>query len=106
MTNQKSKLKKNSLSLGDLKPSQDILIASMLKEELNKLFYNKPKYDEELEMLKYQYDHEEEERLGLHASSITSATKSFCFRAQLINILYMEHVKEGRKIPSKVIESF
>jgi hypothetical protein len=92
--------------LSSLKPSKDILVASMLKEELNKLFYNKPNYDAELEMLKYQYDHEEEERLGLHASSVTGATKSFCFRSQIINILYLEHVRDGRKIPSRIIESF
>lgn len=92
--------------LASLRPSQDVLLGSYLKEELNKLFYNPPNYDAELEMLKYQYDHEEEERLGLHASSITGATKSFCFRSQIINILYMEHVKEGRKIPSRIIDSF
>jgi CRISPR/Cas system-associated exonuclease Cas4 (RecB family) len=82
------------------------LLAANIKEELNKLFYLHPNYDAELEMLKYQYDNEEEERLGLHASSITTATKNFCFRKHLIDILYMEHVKKGRKIPEKMKIAF
>lgn len=101
-----TKTKPKSSILKDLKPSQDILLASYIKDELNKLFYNKPNYDAELEMLKYQYDHEEEERLGLHASSITGATKNFCFRAQIVNILYMEHIKNGRKIPGRMVDAF
>lgn len=92
--------------ISSLKPSQDILLGSYIKEEMNKLFYVKPNYDAELEMLKFQYDQEEEERMGLHASSVTGATKSFCFRKNIIDILYLEHVRDGRKIPQKVIEAF
>lgn len=99
-----SKSKKSVLS--DLKISKHAITAISIKEELNRLFYLQPKYDEELEMLKYQYDHEEEERLGLHLSSITGAGKNFCFREQIVNILYMERVKAGKKVPQKIYDAF
>lgn len=98
--------KSTKINLKDLRPNTDELIASSIKEELNKLFYLKPNYDAEMEMLKYQYDHEEEERLGLHASSVTDASKNFCFRNTMVDILYMEHIKKGRKIPQKFIDAF
>lgn len=94
------------LGLQDLKISKEAMLGMHIVEQLNKLFYLPPNYDAELEMLKYQYDHEEEERMGLHASSVTGATKSFCFRKNIIDILYLEHRRDGRKVPQMVIDSF
>lgn len=92
--------------LGDMQIDTKLLIADHIKEELNKLFYLKPDYDAEMEMLKYQYDHEEEERLGLHASAITGATKSFCYREQVISVLYRDFKLAGKKIPKKIANEF
>lgn len=93
-------------SINDLRVSKKALLEANIKEELNKLFYLKPKYKEELEMLAYQYAQEEEERLGLHASSITNAGNNFCFREQIINILYMKYKKAGKKVPKNIERAF
>jgi CRISPR/Cas system-associated exonuclease Cas4 (RecB family) len=95
--------------LKSLKPDRRTIAAIGLKEELNKLFYNKPKYKEEMEMLSFQYaqDDGDGERLGLHASSITGAGKKFCFREQVINILYMQYkLKNPDKIPKSIYNAF
>lgn len=95
-------------SLDDLKPSQEAMLGMHIKEKLNELFYLPPKYKEEVEMLAHQYSFDqEEERTGLHASSVTNATKnSFCFREQLANILYLEAKNKGKKPPKLVHDVF
>lgn len=103
----KSKSKKTKIS--DLKLNKDELLAPYIKEELNKLFYAKFDYDAELEMLKYQYDKEMEagdERIGLHASSITNATRNFCMRDAFIQIMYYHYKVNGKKIPQSFIDAF
>lgn len=75
-----------------------------IKEELNKLFYLEPKYDEELEMLKYQYDQEEEIRMGLHASSVISG--KVCLRKEVVNIMYKQFYDKGKKVPRKIERAF
>ena len=88
---------KKSLSLPDLRINKNILVAEHVKKELDKLFYAKPDYDAELEMLKYQYDHEEEERVGLHASAVSSGGKDFCYREQVLSLFYK--MIQGENIP-------
>lgn len=88
---------KGPLKLPNMKLNKNILVANHIKEELNKLFYVKPDYDAELEMLKFQYDQEEEERIGLHASAITSAGKDFCYREQVLSLFYK--MAQGENIP-------
>lgn len=104
---------KKPTKLGDLRVNKDLLIAGHIKEKLNELFYLPPKYDEELEMLKYQYDQEEEERVGLHASAITSAGNDFCYREQVLSLFFkrseqgnhpinlMRIFEEGKSIGTK-----
>lgn len=89
--------KKKEISVKDLKLNKDMLLATNIKEKLNKLFYEKPNYDAELEMLKYQYDNEEEERYGLHASAIIGAENEFCYRAQVLSLFY--RMAQGENIP-------
>lgn len=96
--------------LKDLKISENVLIEARIKEKLNELFYAPPKLKEEVEMLDYQYTKaadQEKERSGLHASSITNATKNnFCFREQLANILYLEAKRKGKKPPKIIYDVF
>lgn len=80
-----------------LKLNKNILVGNHIKEQLNKLFYVKEDYDAELEMLKFQYDREEEERVGLHASAITNAGKDFCYREQVLSLFYKQ--SQGENIP-------
>lgn len=92
--------------LDNLKISPTMVMATVIQEELNKLFYLDPDYDAELEMLKYQYDHEEVVRMGLHASSVTGAGNKYCYREQIVNILYKEYFDAGKKIPSMIKNAF
>lgn len=89
--------KKELHNIGSLKLNKNILVADHIKNKLNELFYVKPDYDAELEMLKYQYDQEEEERVGLHASAITSAGKDFCYREQVLSLFFK--MAQGENIP-------
>lgn len=86
-------VKKKVGKINNLKPDKDTLLATGIQEKINGMFYNQPKHKEELKMLKHMWENEEEERLGLHASSITSK-KDICYKEQLINILY-KHYKDN-----------
>lgn len=83
---------KNKKALDNVRVNEKLMAKSMkeisIKEKLNGLFYLKPDYDAELEMLKFQYDQEEDERSGLHASAIISGGKSFCYREQVLSLFY------------------
>lgn len=92
--------------LKGIKPDKNTMKAMGIKESLNKMFYAEPKRDEEIEMLKFMFDNEEKERLGLHASSITK-TGNFCYREQLINILYKHYMTTGDgKVPNPIKVAF
>lgn len=102
----KAKPEEKELTLSDMKIDTSVLLGDHIKTKLNELFYLKPDYAAEMEMLQYQYDHEEEIRMGLHASAITGATKSFCFRAAVVDVLYKDFYERGKKIPSLVKREF
>lgn len=86
--NKKPNKNKTKSVLDDLRVSKNEMKAIAIKDELNKLFYAKPKYKEELEMMEFQYAQEYEERIGLHASAITGAGSGFCFRQQVLSLFY------------------
>lgn len=96
--------KKEKSTLSSLKLNPDLLIASYVKEELDRLFLLPPKYDVELEMLKYQYDQEYEERVGLHASAVTGAGKGFCYREQVLSLFYKR--SEAGNHPARLLRIF
>lgn len=93
-------------SIKNAKINQNVLIAAHVKEELNGLFMLPPKYDEELEMLRYQYEHEEEIRMGLHGSTVTGATKSTCMYEIVVEMLYKDFYVKGKKPPREVERAF
>lgn len=62
----------------------------LIEQTLNKLFYAKPKIEEESEFVKLVlskngYDCE---RSGLHASAIIAGEKDFCYREQVLSLVY------------------
>lgn len=101
---QSSSKKPKKSKLDSMRIDTNVLLAAHIKEELNKLFYLEPDYDAELEMLKYQYDHEEKIRLGLHASSVTGAGKGFCYREHVTSIIYRQFYMAGKKPPKMIDE--
>lgn len=90
--------KKSKKAVDGLSTSPMVLA---IEQALNKLFYLPPKYDEELEMLKYQYAQEGTERYGLHASAILAPDSEFCYREQVLSLFYRqiqgENIPIGRK---------
>lgn len=102
MSKKMSQEKQSTLS--SLKLNPDLLIASYVKDELNQLFFLPPKYDDELKMLKYQYDQEYEERVGLHASAVTGAGKGFCYREQVLSLFYKR--SESGNHPMNILRIF
>lgn len=78
----------DKMKIEGMKLNKNLLVADHIKNKLNELFYAKPDYDAEMEMLVYQYSQEEEERVGLHMSAVTSAGKDFCYREQVLSLFY------------------
>jgi len=84
------------------KPGTEIVTSSeslLIEQTLNKLFYMKPKIEEEAEFVKLVlskngYDCE---RAGLHASAIIAGEKDFCYREQVLSLLYK--MNGGKDIP-------
>lgn len=75
---------KNNLSNhGDLR-------ALLIKNKLDRLFYLK--------------DLKEEERAGLHASSIIVSDNEFCYREQVLSLFYKQN--QGEEIPINLIRIF
>ena len=95
--------KKKDSVIGNMRIDKSVMIGMNLKEELNKLFYAKEDYDAELEMLKFQYDNEEEERVGLHASAISSWGSGSCYRQQVLSLFYKQKQGENTYINLKRI---
>lgn len=93
--------KKKSTKLDGLRVNKNLMDKSVreiaIKEHLNQLFYNEPNYEAELEMLKYQYDNEETERVGLHASALLTSEKSFCYREMVLSLFFK--MDQGRSNP-------
>lgn len=103
MTKKKSRKEGTILGDIDVRLRKSVLLEANIKEQLNKLFYEKPDYDAELEMMDFQYSQEEEERVGLHASSIISAGKGFCFREQVLSLFFRQAQGENIDIRLKRI---
>lgn len=62
----------------------------IIEQALNKLFYLPPKPEEELAMIKAQYDQKQGDRYGLHASAIIVGEKEFCYREQVLSLFYKQ----------------
>lgn len=74
-----------------------------LEQILNKTFYLDKKIDKEIDFLRSVMTRgcETQERVGLHASSLIKEEKNFCYREQVLSLLYKqlqgEQVNAGLK---------
>jgi hypothetical protein len=62
----------------------------IIEQKLNKLFYEKPDFKEEVRMLKLQAQLKMQDRYGLHASAILVSDKDFCYREHVLSLLYKQ----------------
>lgn len=72
-------------------------MAMLVEQQLNKLFYVAPNFEEEIEMLKMQADLKSNDRYGLHASAILAPDSEFCYREQVLSLFYKQI--QGENIP-------
>lgn len=63
----------------------------IIEQKLNKLFTLPPNPDEELEMIRMQYDQKKGDRYGLHASAIIVGDDRFCYREQVLSLFYKQN---------------
>lgn len=104
MTTMRMTMMSKKSTLSGIREQSKVGINEMLiYETLNKLFYTKPNNEAELEMIKYQMEMNQEEREGLHASSISggSNSKSFCLREKLLSI-YFKQDDNDDYLPTKI----
>ncbi len=57
-----------------------------------------------LDQLFYLRDHTDEKRAGLHASSIIKSDKEFCYRAQVLSLLFEQN--QGQLLPVDLLRIF
>lgn len=62
----------------------------VIQSKLNKLFYLR--------------DHHDEERAGLHASAIIVSDNEFCYRQQVLSLIYRQN--QGEQLPVKLLRIF
>lgn len=70
----------------------------VIEQALNKLFYLKPKIEEEAEFVRLVLSKNgaHQERSGLHASAIISSDSEFCYREQVLSLFYK--MNDGKQI--------
>lgn len=76
-----------------------------LEKILNKMFYLNKDIDKETEFVRQVMTRgqESEERIGLHASAMIVADKSFCIRQQVLSLLYRQRQGEQVEVGLKRI---
>jgi len=72
------------------KAHQQSLSGLLIKSKLDRLFYLR--------------DEKDEERAGLHASSIITSDNEFCYRAQVLSLLYKQN--QGEQLPINLLRIF
>lgn len=73
----------------------------LLEQKFNKLFYEKPAEEAELEFMRKLIYNNRADRFGLHASAMLASDKDFCYREQVLSLFYKqiqnEHIPIGLK---------
>lgn len=72
---------------GEIKEKNSLIV----KQKFNNLFVNSRK-------------HLEEVRAGLHASSIIAGDSDFCYRAQVLSLIYQQD--QGQELPIRLLQIF
>jgi hypothetical protein len=77
------------------------LEAQKIEDVFNKLFYASKNIDEEVKFVKQMFTRggSGEERIGLHTSAIIVSDNEFCFRQQVLSLLYKQ--LQGEQLPVK-----
>lgn len=81
----KSKAVVDAVKRSKQKVEPSSTVALMLENKLNSLFFVKAK--------------EDEDRKGLHASAIIDSENNFCFREQVLSLVYKRNKAEREEIP-------
>jgi len=78
----------------------------IIEQKLNKLFYEKPKIDEESRFIKLVLSKNgfNQDRAGLHASAIIASEDEFCYREQILSLFFQ--MSQGENIPIKLKRIF
>ena len=96
-------IKANALDNGTKIQSSD---AAEIEKLFNKLFYAKKDMDEEVKFVKQMFTRggDTTERYGLHTSAIIVGEDKFCYREQVLSLLYKQ--AQGENVPLNLMRSF
>ena len=78
----------------------------IIEKTLNSLFYAPKKMEEELDFVKQMFTRGagSDERVGLHASAIIVGENDFCYRQQVLSLLYKQ--TQGSEVPQQLKRIF
>ena len=96
-------IKANALDNGTKIQSSD---AAEIEKLFNKLFYAKKDMDEEVKFVKQMFTRggDTTERYGLHTSAIIVGEDKFCYREQVLSLLYKQ--AQGENVPLNLMRIF
>jgi hypothetical protein len=89
-SNQGLKVKSNKSNGYNNAPGKNGIEELLITSKLDKLFYLR--------------DHLDEERAGLHASSVIVSDNEFCYRRQVLSLLYKQN--QGEEFPIRLMKIF
>ena len=96
-------IKANAMDNGTKIQSSD---AAEIEKLFNSLFYAKKSMDEEVKFVKQMFTRggDSSERYGLHTSAIIVGDDKFCYREQVLSLLYKQ--SQGEHVPQNLIRIF
>lgn len=96
-------IKANAMENGTKIQSSD---AAEIEKLFNSLFYAKKNMDEEVKFVKQMFTRggDSTERYGLHTSAIIVGEDKFCYREQVLSLLYKQ--AQGEHVPQNLIRIF
>ena len=96
-------IKANALDNGTKIQSSE---AAEIEKLFNSLFYAKKNMDEEVKFVKQMFTRggDSHERYGLHTSAIIVGDDKFCYREQVLSLLYKQ--AQGEQVPQNLIRIF
>ena len=96
-------IKSNAIENGTKIQSSD---AAEIEKLFNSLFYAKKNMEEEVKFVKQMFTRggDTTERYGLHTSAIIVGEDKFCYREQVLSLLYKQ--AQGENVPQNLIRIF
>lgn len=98
---QDEKAKKN-----DINKKENAIEKMMLENILNGLFFKPKNMEEEVKFVKQMFTRGtgSDDRVGLHASAIIASDNEFCYRQQVLSLLYKQ--TQGSEVPIRLKRVF